>query len=78
MSSIPIDYRSMSVAEILEGLLVQVYQPPLSNLRDDLRSVPEELRIPLLVIDLDTEVAMQGMLGFLENSTGLYLEQDRF
>ena len=78
MSSLQIDYRSMSVAEILEGLSVQIYEPPLSNLRDDLRSVPEVLRIPILIIDLDTEVAMQGMLGFLENSTGLCLEQDRF
>jgi Domain of unknown function (DUF4375) len=31
------------------------------------------LRIPILLIALDTEVTMQGMLGFLENSTGLYL-----
>lgn len=30
-------------------------------------------RRPILIIDLDTEVAMNGMLGFLENSTGLYL-----
>lgn len=73
MSSPSDQYRSRSIAEILESLTVKVYEPPLSNLRDDLRSVPDVLRIPILIIDLDTEVAMNGVLGFLENSTGLYL-----
>jgi hypothetical protein len=73
MSSPSDEYRSKSIREILESLTVQVYERPLSNLRDDLRSVPEVLRIPILIIDLDTEVAINGMLGFLENSTGLYL-----
>jgi hypothetical protein len=72
MTNPPTDYRSMTVAEILEGLFIQIFEPPLSNLRDDLRSVPEVLRIPILIIDLDTEVTMEGMLGFLENFTGLY------
>jgi len=63
----------MSVGEIVEHLSIKVFEPPLSNLLYDLRSVPEVLRIPILLIALDTEVTMQGMLGFLENSTGLYL-----
>jgi hypothetical protein len=63
----------MSVREIVEHLFVKVFEPPLSNLLDDLRSVPEVLRIPILVIALDTEVTMNGMFGFLENCTGLYL-----
>ena len=33
------------------------------------------LHVALLLIDFDTELAMQGILGFLENSTGAYLEQ---
>ena len=73
MTNPPTDYRSMTVAEILEGSFIQIFEPPLLNLRDDLRSVPEVLRIPILIIDLDTEVTMEGMLGFLENFTGLYL-----
>jgi hypothetical protein len=31
--------------------------------------------VVILVLDFDTEVNMQGMLGFLENSTGLYLAE---
>lgn len=67
------EYRSTSVRQILERLPVQIYEPPFSHLRDDLRSVPEVLRIPILIIDLDTEVAINGILGFLENFTGQYL-----
>ncbi len=62
----------MSVAGILDSLAVQMYKPPLSKLREDLRSISEVLRIPILIIDFDTEVHMNGILGFLENSTGLY------
>jgi len=63
----------MSVQEIVEHLAIKVFEPPLSTLLDDLRPVPDVLRFPILIIALDTEVAMNGMLGFLENSTGLYL-----
>jgi hypothetical protein len=31
--------------------------------------------VVVLVLDSDTEVNMQGMLGFLENSTGLFLAE---
>ena len=73
MSEPPADYRSMSTDEILDSLAIQIYEPPLSKLREDLRSVPEVFRIPVLIIDFNTEVCMQGVLGFLENSTGFYL-----
>jgi hypothetical protein len=75
MSSPPADYRSMSVDEILDSLALRIYAPPVATLRDDLRSIPAVLRIPILIIDLDTEVLINGMLGFLENSTGLYLAE---
>jgi len=73
MSEPPVDYRSMSTDEILDSLAVQIYKPPLSKLREDLRSVPAVFRIPVLIIDFDTEVCMNSILGFLENSTGFYL-----
>ena len=73
MGSSPNEYRSKSISEILGELAIKIYSPPLSTLRDDLRSIPEELRIPILIIDFDTAVQMNGILGFLENSTGLYL-----
>src|SRR5262245_49861118 len=73
MSEPPADYRSMSADEILDSLAIQIYKPPLSKLRQDLRSVPEVFRIPVLIIDFDSAVCMNGILGFLENSTGFYL-----
>jgi hypothetical protein len=75
MSSPPADYRSMSVAEMLGSLALRIYTPHLVELRGDLRPIPAVLRIPILIIDLDTEVMINGMLGFLENSTGLYLAE---
>jgi hypothetical protein len=33
------------------------------------------LHVALLLADFDTELCMNGMLGFLENSTGAYLDQ---
>lgn len=72
MSEPTADFRSMSTDEILDSLAIEVYRPPLSKLRDDLRSVPEVIRIPVLIIDFDTEMCMQGILGFLENLTGFY------
>jgi hypothetical protein len=73
MTNPPGEYRSMSVADILDSLALQIYEPPLSKLREDLRSIREVLRISILIIDFDTEVHINGILGFLENSTGLYL-----
>jgi hypothetical protein len=73
MSEPPADYRSMSIDAILDNLAIHLYEPPLSKLREDLRSVPEVIRIPVLIIDFDTEVCMNSILGFLENSTGFYL-----
>ncbi len=73
MSEPPADYRSMSIDAILDNLAIHIYEPPFSKLREDLRSVPEVFRIPVLIIDFDTEVCMNSILGFLENSTGFYL-----
>jgi hypothetical protein len=68
----PPDWRSMSADEIVDNLPLHIYEPPFLQLRDDLRSLPEVLRIPILLIDFDTEVCMNSILGFLENPTGRY------
>jgi hypothetical protein len=67
------EYGSKPISEILGELAIKIYSPSFSALRGDLRSIPEELRVPILIIDFDTAIQMNGMLGFLENSTGLYL-----
>lgn len=59
----------------LEELSVRIYEPPLSSVRERMRDLPTALRTVVLAIDFDTEVTMQGILGFLENSTGLFLSE---
>jgi hypothetical protein len=73
MANSPPGYSSMSVSEIINELAARRYQPPISSLCNDIRSIPEVLRIPILISDFDTEVQMNGILGFLENRTGGYL-----
>jgi hypothetical protein len=43
--------------------------------RDVFERIPEVIRYILLLADFDTEVNMNGILGFLENSTGLFLNE---
>ena len=38
-------------------------------------SLANPLHVALLLTDFDTELSMDGILGFLENSTGAYLAQ---
>jgi hypothetical protein len=67
-------FENKTASEILQELGIRIYQPPLSDLRSRLRGSPPPFHVPVLVIDLDTELAMQGILGFLQNSTGHYLD----
>jgi hypothetical protein len=69
------ELEALSPAKLIEALSIRIYEPPLSTARDRLREVAEALRIPILVLDFDTEVCMNGMLGFLENSTGLFFRE---
>jgi hypothetical protein len=69
------ELEPLSAAKLVEALSIHIYEPPLSTARDQLREVAEPLRVPILVLDFDTELCMNGMLGFLENSTGLYLSE---
>jgi hypothetical protein len=75
MATIPDDLGSRTARELLYWFSIAIYEPPISNLRDQMRSLPPALRIPMLILDFDTELSMQGILGFLENSTGLYLAE---
>jgi len=51
----------MSAAEMLDNLARQIYKPHLLKPREDLRSIPEVLRIPILIIDFDIEVHINGI-----------------
>ena len=67
--------QAMTPEAILSELSVGVYESPLVELRDAIPDLPDAIRVPMLIIDFDTEVTMNSILGFLENSTGLYLRE---
>jgi len=70
MTKPPDDWRSMFGDEIIESLFSQIYEPPFSVLREDLRSVPEVLRIPIPPHRLRYRGVHEQHPGFLKNYTG--------
>jgi hypothetical protein len=68
---------SMNTDGLIQTLCVEIYQPPLSKVRDeaDYPNLTNPLHLVILLLDCDTEIDMNGMLGFLENLTGRHLKQ---
>lgn len=62
-------------AALLDDLSVRIYEDPLQMRWEDRRRLPEVLRTVLLLIDLDTELHMNGLLGLVENSVGEFLPE---
>lgn len=65
----------MNADSIIQELSTEIYEYPLSKVRDEI-SYPDltnPLHLIILLIDCDTEIDMNGMLGFLENPTGRHL-----
>jgi len=73
--SLRAELEGLSPAKLIETLSIRIYESPLCTARDRLREIAEPLRVPILVLDFDTEVCMNGMLGFLENSAGLFFPE---
>jgi hypothetical protein len=69
------ELEELPAGELIEALSTRIYEPPLSEVRERSLPVVSAFRVVVLVIDFDTEVNMQGMPGFLENSTGLFLAE---
>jgi len=63
----------LSTPELVNELVSRMYEPHLSRLRAQVTTLPEPLRVLMLVSDFDTEVLMNGIAGFLENLTGEHL-----
>jgi hypothetical protein len=61
--------------EIINEIALNIYNEENNHLtqKDAFYKLPAVIRDIILVINLDTELNMQGILGFLENSTGLFL-----
>lgn len=62
--------------EIINEIALNLYNEENYHLTesDTFYKLPVVIRDIILVINLDTELNMQGILGFLENSTGLFLD----
>lgn len=62
--------------EIVNEIAMQLYKEQNHGLteKDTFYKLPLVIRDVILLINLDTELNMQGILGFLENSTGLFLD----
>jgi hypothetical protein len=69
------ELEELTSRELIETLSTRIYEPPLSEARERIFAVPSAFRVVVLVLDFGTDVNMQGMRGFLENSTGLYLAE---
>ncbi len=65
----------MTADDVIQDLTGKIYIHPLSTARSepDFPNLANPLHLVILLIDCDTEILMNGMLGFLENMTGRHL-----
>lgn len=65
----------MTADAMIQDLADHIYQGPLSEVRHerDYPNLDNPLHLVILLIDCDTEIAMNGVLGFQENLTGQHL-----
>lgn len=61
--------------EIVEEIASNLYEGEnyLIFQEENFYKIPEQIRDIILLINFDTELAMEGIWGFLENSSGVYL-----
>jgi len=64
------DIKNMSADEVIQSL-GEIYEEPVE--RSSLSAYPQFIRDIVFIIDLDTELAMNGIGGLLENSTAEYI-----
>ncbi|WP_338631889.1 hypothetical protein [Clostridium baratii] len=58
--------------DVIESM-AEIYNIPID--REDLVKYPQFIQDIIFIIDYDTELSMNGILGFLKNSTNKYLPQ---
>jgi hypothetical protein len=69
------DLSSMTAEDIGGNISLNLYELRNSVIKemDIFNNLPDIIKDTILIIDFDTELSMNGILGFLENSTGLFL-----
>ncbi|MFC9707378.1 DUF4375 domain-containing protein [Paenibacillus sp. NPDC056933] len=71
---LPLDQlESMSGEEVVGSVAMDIYRTEFATIRECGPELPQVLRDTILIIDLDTELSMNGMTGFLENASGQFL-----
>src|SRR6266516_1196275 len=65
----------MTADDVIQEIGGKIYDHPLSMIRGeaDFPDLANPLHLIVLLIDCDTEIMMNGMLGFIENMTGRHL-----
>ncbi|MGV2805343.1 hypothetical protein GNF85_17235 [Clostridium perfringens] len=67
--------KNGSAEDIVGEVCTNLYKEEGSKVKEDFNSFPIWLQDIILLIEFDTELAMSGIVGFLENSTGLMLDE---
>ncbi|WP_417393747.1 DMP19 family protein [Gimesia chilikensis] len=67
----------MTPEDLLGELSIRIYEPPLSDMREDGRicNAADPVAVLMLILDCDTEVAMNGIDNFIGNSSGRYMRE---
>jgi len=68
-------HNNFSPTDLVEHIGSVIYEEEASSIRQMLYEMPESWRTIIMIIDFDTELSMNGILGFLENFTGKYLNE---
>lgn len=71
------DLFDFTASELVENICEGLYKEDAYLLRDKetFDRIPQLIRDCILLIDLDTEVSMNGVFGYLENSTGKLMNE---
>lgn len=71
------DLNTLTSRAIVEHIAMNIYESNYAKLRDKeiFIQLPVVLKDLLLILDFDIELQMNGIIGFLENSTGTYFEE---
>lgn len=71
------DLFNLTTRELVDHICDGIYKEETYVMRDKeiLNSIPQLIRDCILLIDFDTEMNMNGIWGYLENSTGQFIEE---
>lgn len=64
--------KSMSADDVIQAMS-KIYDEPIE--RTELEKYPQFIQDTIFIIDLDTELSMEGIGGVLENSSGMYIDK---